>query len=138
MTLPSGLYVVKTRSSRKSVDHYALADRGNRLGLLQSPNVFRPNAIVLVHQTPPAVQFETLAEGLGPEWTVVGAIRDEAGARARLEASLANSRYNLLDHNCEHFVWFIATGERKSPQLRGGVALVGIAAFLWWLNNGEN
>ncbi len=83
MTLPPGLYVVKARSSRKSVDHYALADSGNRLGLLRPPNVFRPNPIVLVHQTPPAVQFETMAEGLGPEWKIVGVIRDEAGARAR-------------------------------------------------------
>lgn len=137
MTLRPGLYVAKARSPRKSVDHYAVADSGNRLGLLRSRDVFRPNAVVLVHQTPPAVQFETLTEGLGPEWTIVGAIRDEAGARARLEASLATPRYNLLDHNCEHFVWFIATGERRSPQLRGGVALVGVAALLWWLN-GEN
>ena len=70
-----------------------------------------------------------MAEGLGPEWKIIDVIRDEAGARARLDASLANSRYNLLEHNCDPFVWFIATGERKSPQLRGDVALVGVAAL---------
>ena len=117
-TLNGGLYRVKRASTAsKSVQHAAIADVGNRLGLLPRQEVFNRSAVVMVHQTPPTLQYELHQDGLGDEWTVEASIPDETGARHRLEAAKANPKYDALGNNCEHFASFIADGKRTSPQL---------------------
>jgi hypothetical protein len=116
--LNRGLYRVRRASTAsKSVQHAAVADVGNRLGLLPRRDVLNPRAVVIVHQTPPALQYEVHQDGLGEEWTVEAQISDETGARDRLEAAKTNPTYDALGNNCEHFASFIADGKRTSPQL---------------------
>lgn len=47
---------------------------------------------------------------------------------ARLERSHSGRSYHLLGNNCEHTVHRAASGSARSPQLRGWVAGVGLAA----------
>lgn len=131
-TLNRGLYRVKRASTAsKSVQHAAVADVGNRLGLLPPREaVFNQRAVVIVHQTPPVLQYEVHPEGLSDEWTVEAPIPDETGARDRLEAAKANLKYNALGNNCEHFASFIADGKRASPQLWALGALASILFLL--------
>ena len=57
------------------------------------------------------------------------AARTRALAHAReLERSSGRS-YHLLGNNCEHTVHRASSGEAKSPQLRGWLAGVGLAAI---------
>src|ERR1700694_1992000 len=118
-TLNRGLYRVKrTSTASKSVQHAAVADAGNRLGRLpRRQAVFNQRAVVIVHQTPPSLQYEVHPEGLGEEWTVEAPIPDEAGARDRLEAAKATPKYHAFDNNCEHFASVIADGKRQRPPL---------------------
>jgi|GEM_PF-1769643 len=133
-TLNRGLYRVKrSAAGAKSVEHSAIADVGNRLGLLRTRDVFHPYAVLIVHQTPPELAYEYFRDGLPDEWTVVGKITDEAGARARLPQAAANPRYDPVLNNCEHFASTLATGVRQSPQLRGWAAVVLIGVGLWAL-----
>ncbi len=128
LRLRSGIYEVKRRAgSSKVVEHRAIADVGNRLGLLRCRDVFHPYAVLLVHQTPPALAYEYFPDG----WTVVRPITDEAAARARFPRAAANSRYDPISNNCEHFASTVATGERQSPQLRGAGVLVGLGIMKW-------
>jgi hypothetical protein len=121
--LEPGLYVVKCQgmpvllakidSPDFPVDHYAIMDVGNQLGL-EDVDSFRP---VVVHQTPPRITVESVDERT--QWIVVQTITDVAAAKARLIAAQQDSTYRVVDNNCEQFVWFIATGEKKSPQISG-------------------
>ncbi|SRR6266702_14517 len=138
LRLRSGIYEVKRLSASKRVEHRAIADVGNRLGLLRCRDVFHPYAVLLVHQTPPALAHEYHPDGLPDGWTVVRQIADEAGARARFPLAAANPRYDPVLNNCEHFASTIATGERQSPQLRGWGTLVGIGVALWWFGGSDN
>jgi hypothetical protein len=138
LRLHSGIYEVRRRAASTGVEHRAIADVGNRLGLLQWRDVFHPHAVLLVHQTPPALASEYHPDGLPDEWTVVRRVTDEASARARFPRAAANPRYDPVLNNCEHFASEIATGERQSPQLRGWGALMGFGVALWWLGGSEN
>src|SRR5213593_4981688 len=132
LRLHSGIYEVTRRAgSSKSVEHRAVADVGNRLGLLRCRDAFHPHAVLLVHQTPPALAYEYFSDGLPDEWTVVRRVTDEDGARARFPQAAANPRYDPVLNNCEHFASTVATGERQSPQLRGVGALVGLGIAIW-------
>ncbi len=114
-----GLYLVKQRSAGKSgVEHYGILNIGNRLG---DQPAAKP---VVYHNTPPGLRADWLHDT--GTWTIVGRITDEALGVARLRAAWANPSYDMLGNNCEHFALYVATGERKSPQVRSGVALVGI------------
>lgn len=113
--LSDGLYLVKQQSPTKSVDHYGIADIGNRSGLQHVYGFLsRP---VVIHQTPPALRADWL-ENTG-QWTVLGRITDELMAQQRLREASANPAYDLFGNNCEHFARFIATGKRESTQLQG-------------------
>ena len=107
-------------------------------GYARAVDVFHPYAVLLVHQTPPALAYEYFPEGLPDEWTVVRQVADEAGARARFPRAAANPWYDPVLNNCEHFASTVATGERQSGQLRGVGAVVGIGIAIWWLGGGEN
>ena len=114
-SLNRGLYRVRRASTAsKSVQHSAIADVGNRLGLLPRHQTFNPRAVVIVHQTPPILQYELHPEGLGDEWTVEASISDESAARERLEKAKANPKYDAVVNNCEHFASFMADGKRTS------------------------
>lgn len=118
--LPPGLFLVKQRSPSKGVDHYGVVDTGNRLGYGWRP--------VVIHQTPPAIRVDWLATtGM---WLVLGKVLDEAGAVARIQASLQDPTYDLFGHNCEHFARFVATGQRESRQLQAVVAVAGILTLI--------
>ncbi len=136
--LGAGIYEVTRRNTTKGMEHSAIVDVGNRLGLLPRRDVFRPHSAVLVHQTPPELAFEYLPDGLDDEWKVVRQVTDVAGARARLRQEAARRRYDLLMNNCEHFASAIATGQRQSPQLRGVGTLIGIGFLIWLLGGSEN
>jgi hypothetical protein len=124
--LTDGLYLVKRRSAFKpAVDHYAVLDIGNRLGLPFS-DPFDPT---VVHQSPPSIQQTRLSQ-LGPV-QVVGVVVDEQGALARLRHALVDPRYDLFGHNCEHFARFVVTGARESTQLQGIFALVAVGTLIF-------
>lgn len=54
----------------------------------------------------------------------------EAARRAYRRALEGENEYNLIFHNCEHFANWCITGEEKSDQVKGGVAIaIGVIAF---------
>jgi hypothetical protein len=109
--LPDGLYVVKQFRAEKLVFHFAILDVGNRLGLLVGSGA-EP---VVVHQPPEGLRADFL--GQTGQWTLVGNVADESSARVRLIEALQAPAYDLFGNNCEHFVHFVASGVRRSPQL---------------------
>jgi hypothetical protein len=119
--LQDGLYTLRQRSDKLGLFHYGILDVGNRLGL---PSAHSGNPIV-VHQKPPCITIDRL-DNTGP-WSVIGRISDELCAAKRMDMAFRNPGYNMLNHNCEHFVWFVATGKRESPQLRAGVVFFVLA-----------
>jgi hypothetical protein len=53
-------------------------------------------------------------------------------ARARLDDALANmSVWRFFDNNCEHFIQYIVTGEKKSDQINGLKWAAGLAIAAW-------
>src|SRR2546426_11027904 len=118
------LYHAQRRSPAKSVMHHAIIDTDNRLGLLRSRDVFGRPAVVadLNSSGPNVVVIQDVSD-----WALVQEITDEAGAPARLPVALTRWPYDPLANNCEHFANEVAPGERKSPQLRGGVAVAFLA-----------
>ena len=117
-----GLYLLKQQSPSKGVSHYGILDVGNRLAY---PNVDQP---IVVHQTPPAIRVDWLRST--GSWAVIGRIVDEGAAIGRLGTAMANPRYDLFGHNCEHFARFVATGRRESSQLQAVVAVAGIVTLM--------
>ena len=125
--LSDGLYWIDQKSAKGVVDHHAILEVGNRLGLPEA----RWSAVpVVVHQTPPEIRFEYLEPT--SVWRVREAIIDEAGARERLRAALFVPGYNMLSNNCEHLARSVATGKRESWQVQlavvGAVALYALTA----------
>jgi len=103
------------------IEHFGIMDVGNRLRL-EGIDSSRP---VIVHQTPPRIRAESIRGDA--EWTVVEKITDEEAARMRLLSALKKPSYDVIDHNCEQFAWFVAQDERKSPQL-SSYAVAGVVA----------
>jgi hypothetical protein len=132
-----GLYRVKRPTQSKLGEHFAIGDFGNVLGLLRSRDVFHPNPVVLIEHSPPGLRYEVLPTGLSDEWTVVDRIENEHEARTHLQAAIADPQYRLLDNNCEHVTSLVATGEKKSPQLQGAVAIGGLAFLIWLLGSSD-
>ena len=117
-----GLYLLKQSSPSKGVDHYGILDVGNRLAY---PSVDQP---VVVHQTPPAIRVDWLrSTGC---WAVIARILDEPAAIGRIRTAMANPRYDLFGHNCEHFARFVTTGRRESSQLQTVFAVAGIMTLI--------
>src|SRR2546428_9728474 len=71
------------------------------------------------------------AIALGDEWTVVGQIADEAAARGRLQHAVADPEWRLLDNNCEHVTWLVATGQKNSLPVAGAPLVVGCVGLLF-------
>ena len=128
--LTDGLYLVMQRSPGKAVDHYGILDIGNRLAVGGADGI---NPVV-VHQTPPGIKADWLQHT--GEWRVLGRITDEPFAIARYRAALANPKYDLFGHNCEHFARFVATGVRESKQLQAAAVVAGLAALVMVASRG--
>jgi hypothetical protein len=124
--LRNGLYLVRQHTGSKGFDHYGVLDVGNRMRLRRVES-WRP---VVIHQTPPSIRVD-LYEGTG-EWEVLGSVREEAGAIARITQALQNPAYDLFGNNCEHFARFVATARRESTQLQvvGVLLLLGLLGVL--------
>ena len=58
-----------------------------------------------------------------------GARQRALAQAARLEGGRTGRSYHLFGNNCEHTVNRAASGDARSPQLRGWVAGVGLAAI---------
>jgi len=124
--------MIKRPTQAKVGEHFAVADFGNIPGLLTVQDLFRfPYAVVVIEHSPPdGLRYEVRYRGLGDEWTVVGQIADEAAARGRLQHAVSDPEWRLLDNNCEHVTWLVATGQKKSLQVEGAAVVVGIVALL--------
>jgi hypothetical protein len=132
--LSRGLHVVKRYSREKGVDHLAIADSGNVLRLLRPRDRFNhPYAVALVELVSTGVEYRVFPDGLDEnEWSVLDAVADEAAAIARfrwVQRNVQRLRYDPVLNNCEHFAWYIATGEKKSPQLRNAAGWAGVAVL---------
>lgn len=123
-----GLYLVKQRAEKSgiSIEHYALIDIGNVLGL-DARAIFRP---IVIHQTPPRIQLNWI-DGSG-HWEIVSRVADLVGAKRRLMKALENPNYNFWGNNCEQFARFIAENRHHSGQILWGtvgLAVTGFAAY---------
>ena len=120
-TMQPGLYVVRRVTWAKI--HVGILVVGGR------PSPYR-SVGVLVHFNQEGLHREDVYDLAG--WEVLRRIDgNEAEAIARLNAVLQNpERYALLNNNCEHLVSFVETGERKSPQVRGWLAVGAIVASI--------
>jgi hypothetical protein len=58
---------------------------------------------------------------------------DRSRARAYGARPRADRRYNLFTNNCEHTTSRVVHGREESPQLRGWLAGVGVAALTFAL-----
>ena len=105
--LNGGLYRVRRASTAsKSVQHAAVADVGNRLGLLPRRDVFNSRAVVIVCHDEDAARkrFGVVGEGIGICYTRTGRrffllLRMTKGAPARQAP-----RQQLQEANSENFI----------------------------------
>lgn len=122
-----GLYLVRKRSTDKSVDHYGVLDIGNRTQLLEVDQ----GHPVVIHQTPPAIRIDWLAKT--GQWQAITRILDEPAAVARMYQALQNPAYDLFGHNCEQFARYVALGTWESTQLQvavvAGITAVAVLSF---------
>ena len=116
-----GLHVVSRVSKEKGgIVHVAIVDVGNRL----ASSGFGTVVARLLEFSANGLSYDPYDPADG--WEYVQTIADEAAAVARVW-SVVNERYaayDLLTNNCEHFVSYVATGLRKSPQVRSVVGLL--------------
>jgi hypothetical protein len=113
--LSRGLHIVKRWSAEKGgFFHFAIADVGNCIGAAN----FGPVPARILEFSITGMRFEPYDSSDG--WQLVETITDEASATSRIWAFVAapQKSYDLLTNNCEHFVWYVADGRRKSTQVR--------------------
>lgn len=122
--LRRGLYRVRRQGGSKMIAHDGILDIGNCLRRYGG-SYFAP---VVVHQSPPGIQIDSLHD-FGP-YKIVRTIHDVDDAIQRFNLALQNPEYDLFANNCEHFAGYVATGRRESGQLQGAVVLAGLAVFI--------
>lgn len=127
----SGLYLIRQKSVKLGVDHYAILDVGGTLSIGGN----RYQQPVIIHQRPPQIQIEFFPES--GSWQILGKVREDLLDEAilRINQALQFADYNLFSNNCEQFARYIAEGQRYSTQLQTGVALSAFAGFLIWAAN---
>ncbi len=103
---------------------------GRRKGIVLHKGVYLGAGQVL-HNTPGRGEHVTSLEEFadGKRVTLVRAACDESRHRAASAAPRSDRRYNLFTHNCEHTASRVTLGRAESPQLRGWVAGIGVAAL---------
>jgi hypothetical protein len=101
--LGDGLHVVARPAPEKGAVHVGILDA----------------ATGIVYEVKPGTGLQASALDSHEGWLVTERIDDYAGALGRLRAiwSAGRQRYDALFNNCEHFVTYVATGHRQSPQL---------------------
>lgn len=119
--LGPGLYVVMRQKMGGLVTHVGLLDVGNQLRL----DVQARHGPVVVHQ-PPTGLVAIYAAGSG-DWETVVAVMNVSGVRERVVKAFEDRDYDLFGSNCEHFVTFALSGEKKSPQVRTVLTIIGLA-----------
>jgi hypothetical protein len=105
-----------------------------RKGLVMHKGVVLADGRIL-HNTPGRGEHvSTLDEfAAGRSVHLVRRTSDRSRARAYRAQPRAESRYNLFTNNCEHTASRVAHGREESPQLRGWIAGVGVAALTFAL-----
>ncbi|MBX3706210.1 MAG: hypothetical protein KF911_06185 [Pseudomonadales bacterium] len=100
-----------------------------RKGPVMHKGVVMPDGRIL-HNTPARGEhLSSLAEfAAGRTVTVTRNGCGESRARAYRAAPRPGARYHLFANNCEHTVSRTLEGRERSPQLRGWIAGIGIAA----------
>jgi hypothetical protein len=121
MKLPWGLHVVTRPKLGGLVTHVGLVDVGNQLRLGA-----RPGAGPVVVHHPPNGLVAVYAADSGV-WEAAFAVSNVAGVRERVSRAFEDRTYNLFGANCEHFISFALSGERKSPQLQAALTIAAIA-----------
>jgi hypothetical protein len=121
---PDGLYLASQRSAQKA----GRSIRDHRHWKPARDCRRRRINPVVVHQLPPTIKADWL-QNTGT-WRILGKITDEPYAIARFRAAMANPRYDLFGHNCEHFARFVASGVRESRQLQAAGLSVALAALV--------
>jgi hypothetical protein len=132
--LSTGLHLIRQKTGKFGVDHYAILDSGDILHI-EGRQFGHP---IIIHQSPPQIQMDYFNSS--GNWEVIGTVRNEFldEAIVRINHALLFSDYNLFSNNCEQFARYIAEGKRYSTQLRAGVALTAFAGFIIWaVNNPE-
>lgn len=127
-TLSRGLHIVKRWSTEKGgFFHFAIVDVGNCIGATN----FDPSPARILEFSARGMQFEEYDSNDG--WQLVQTIGDRGSATARIWAFAAAPQkgYDLIANNCEHFVWYVADGRRKSTQVRqAGLAVAALAVLV--------
>ena len=129
---PSHLWIVRKWSKQHGVMHVALVE--------WVPSWSHPDGdprLSKVIELSSAHGLNVRAFAWNEGWSFVACIDGEPGVRARLAQVLRdNAPYDLVLNNCEHMVSYVATGVRKSPQVRNAaVAVVGLFALVAWINS---
>jgi hypothetical protein len=119
--LRPGLYVVVRPKMAGLVTHVGLLDVGNRLGL----NANARCGPLVLHQ--PLTGLVANYAGQAGTWETAVAVTNVSGVRERVINAFQDRTYDLFGSNCEHFVNFALSGEKKSPQLRTVAAIIGLA-----------
>lgn len=129
--LPRGLYIVTRPKAGGLVTHVGLLDIGNVLCLNTIGVAEQP--LVLHHPPGGLVAVPAAASG---RWETAVAVANSPSIRQRIIRAFQDPSYHLFENNCEHFLTFALSGEKKSPQLQGFLAiaslLVGAGLLLRW------
>lgn len=123
MLVFNGMEHARQWSTEKGVWHHAIIDYADRLGLL---GYARPVIIELVPDGMRARPFDP-----AESWQRT-AIEDVDGASHRLRKLFEmeeRRRYDWFSNNCEHIARYISSGEFKSEQVQGVVA-IGLVGLL--------
>ncbi|MFM8354486.1 MAG: hypothetical protein ACKOBM_06235 [Gammaproteobacteria bacterium] len=103
---------------------------GRRKGIVLHKGVYLGSDRVLHNTTGRGEHVSSLADfAAGKRVVLVRAACDESRRRASAATPRADRGYNLFTHNCEHTASRVTLGRSESPQLRGWVAGVGVAAL---------
>jgi hypothetical protein len=123
----SHLWIVQRRSGRYGVIHVALVEW---IPSWSHPDGDRGLSKVIEFSDAKGLTIRALDQSEG--WTFIERIDDRLGVRERLaEVVGSKAPYDVVLNNCEHMVWYVATGVRKSPQVRNAAfAVVGMIALV--------
>ena len=135
--LPRGLYLVE-ESSSGLFDHSFILDIGNTSGQFSEAEYHdrqgqpKPSILHMAREIGLCgITAEEYAEQ-GGSWEILGQISNIQAAVQRIidYANQNGPYYEWLTNNCEHFANYVATGEKKSPQLRGWATTAFVGAMI--------
>jgi hypothetical protein len=111
--------------------HSAILDIGNVTG--RSPY----GGVCVIHMSNQGLETAPLENYLDdhPRTDAIMQIKDTAKADNRIDKFVKEygSEYDPFFNNCEHFAYYVATGEKKSPTKRNiaaNLALLGLTAWV--------